>query len=57
LAGLRANKFIRNAGIISSGAALGHVFTLVAGPLLTRIYGPEEFGALGLFTSLLNIQV
>jgi len=54
---LRSNGFIRNAGIITSGSALGHIFTLAAGPLLTRIYGPEEFGALGLFTSALSIMV
>lgn len=54
VASLRANKFLRNAGIMSSGAAIGHLFTLAAAPLLTRIYGPEEFGTLGLFTTLLT---
>ncbi|MGB8260301.1 MAG: hypothetical protein WCE75_08115 [Terracidiphilus sp.] len=51
---LRANSFLRNVGIMSSGAAFGHLFTLAAAPLLTRIYGPEEFGSLGLFTTLLS---
>jgi O-antigen/teichoic acid export membrane protein len=53
--GFCSNKFIRNAGIIGGGSALGHLFTLAAGPILTRVYGPDEFGALGLFTSLLSI--
>jgi O-antigen/teichoic acid export membrane protein len=52
---LRANTFLRNASVLSSGSALGHVFTLAAGPLLTRLYGPGEFGALGLFTSFISI--
>ena len=51
---LRSKKFIRNVGVMSSGSALGHAFTLAAGPILTRIYGPEEFGALGLFTTLIS---
>jgi len=54
---LRRNGFIRNAAIMSSGSAVGHLFTLAAGPVLTRIYGPAEFGMLGLFTSLLSILV
>src|SRR5258708_9075758 len=53
---LRSSAFVRNVGILSGGAALGHVFTLAAGPLLTRIYGPADFGALGLFTSFLSVM-
>jgi len=52
---LRSNLFLRRVGIMSGSAATGHLFTLAAGPLLTRIYGPAEFGALGLFTSFLSI--
>jgi O-antigen/teichoic acid export membrane protein len=53
---LRGNTFIRNAWILSSGAAIGHAFTLAAAPLLTRMYGPADFGGLGLFTSFLTIM-
>jgi O-antigen/teichoic acid export membrane protein len=55
IASLRSSSFLRNVGVISSGSALGHVFTLAAGPILTRVYGPKEFGALGLFTSALSV--
>ncbi len=52
---LRSNSFLRRAGVLSSGSAVGHIFTLAASPLLTRIYGPANFGALGLFTSYLSV--
>ena len=53
---LRSNRFVRSVGILSSGAAIGHAFTLAAAPILTRIYGPSDFGALGLFTSFLSVM-
>jgi O-antigen/teichoic acid export membrane protein len=52
---IQSNTFIRNVGVMGSGSALGHIFTLAAGPILTRIYGPAEFGALGLFTSVISM--
>ena len=55
LSALKSNKFLRNAGMISGGSAIGHLFTLAAGPILTRLYSPGEFGQLGLFTTLLSI--
>jgi O-antigen/teichoic acid export membrane protein len=38
-----------------SGAALGQLIVLAASPLLTRLYTPEDFGVLGVFTALLGI--
>ncbi len=52
---LKSSRFLRSVGILSSGSAAGHLFTLAAAPILTRIYGPREFGALGLFTDFLSI--
>jgi O-antigen/teichoic acid export membrane protein len=52
---LKTSSFLRSVGILSSGSALGHLFTLAAAPFLTRIYGPHDFGALGLFTDFLGI--
>lgn len=49
------NPFLRKVGVLSRGSAMGHLFTLAAGPILTRLYGPREFGALGLFTSFLSV--
>ena len=44
--------FIRNVTIVASGTAVAQVVALVFSPLLTRIYGPEAFGLLGVFSSL-----
>jgi lipopolysaccharide exporter len=52
---LRPNSFLRRAGVLSGGSALGHLFTLAISPLLTRLYGPSDFGTLGLFTSYLAV--
>jgi len=52
---LRGSVFIRNVGILSAGSAVGHLFTLAAAPLLSRMYSPADFGGLGLFASFLSI--
>jgi len=56
IARLRRSAFIRNVGILSGGSALGHLFTLAAAPLLSRIYSPADFGRLGLFSSFLTVM-
>lgn len=43
---------VRHAGLLTGGTMLAQVITLAATPLLTRLYGPEQFGLLGL---LMNI--
>jgi O-antigen/teichoic acid export membrane protein len=52
---LRNNLFVRKAAVLSSGSAIGHLFSLALSPLLTRAYRPEDFAALGLFTSFLSV--
>ena len=52
---LRSSSFLRTVGVISGGSAMGHLFTLAAAPLLTRVYGPHEFGVLGLFTTVMSV--
>lgn len=41
--------------MLAGGAAAGQALSLVAAPVLTRLYSPEEFGALAVFASLLTI--
>ena len=38
-----------------SGTTFAQVVTILASPLLTRLYGPEAFGFLALFTSITSI--
>lgn len=47
--------FVRNVTIVASGTAGAQVITMAFSPLITRIYGPEAFGLLGIFQSLVAI--
>jgi len=47
---------LRRAVTVSvTGAALGQLIVLAASPVVTRIYTPEDFGVLGVFSALLGI--
>lgn len=41
--------------MLAGGTALGQALALLAAPLLTRLYTPEDFGVLGVYASLLGI--
>lgn len=47
--------FVRNVTIVASGTAAAQGITMAFSPLITRIYGPEAFGLLGIFQSLVAI--
>jgi O-antigen/teichoic acid export membrane protein len=45
------NRFLRRLAVLSSGTFLGQLLLVVASPALTRLYGPEAFGVLAVFTA------
>lgn len=47
------NKYFKNVAILSGGAAVAQLIAVVASPILTRLYTPEEFGILAVFVALL----
>lgn len=47
--------FIRNVLMMMVGTAIGQLGAVLASPILTRLYTPEEFGILGAFTAALGI--
>ncbi len=49
------NRFIRNVAAVATGIAAAQAISLVFMPFLTRLYGPEAFGALAAFTAVINI--
>ncbi|WP_459869122.1 lipopolysaccharide biosynthesis protein [Halomonas shantousis] len=51
------NKFLRNVAIVASGAAGAQFINMGFAPIITRLYGPEAFGILGTFMSMLNILI
>lgn len=48
------SRFLRNIATLVSGTAVAQVAGLMFVPWITRLYGPEAFGGLGYFSSLLG---
>lgn len=47
----------RQASVLAGGTAAAQALTILASPILTRFYGPREFGAAGLFAALVNMAM
>lgn len=54
---LRAGSggFARSAALLTAGTAAAQAFSLLAAPLLTRLYHAQAFGQLALFTSFIGV--
>lgn len=48
-------SFARNVAVLAGGTALGQAITVLASPILTRLYAPEDFGVLAVYSSILGI--
>lgn len=48
-------KFAKRVVMLASGTAGAQLVTMAVSPFLTRIYGPEAFGVLGLFNSVVSV--
>jgi O-antigen/teichoic acid export membrane protein len=48
-------SFGQGVAVLSGGTALAQAITLLALPVLTRLYSADEFGVLGVFTAILGI--
>jgi O-antigen/teichoic acid export membrane protein len=46
--------FVRNVAIVATGTAAAQVIAMGFAPFITRIYGPEAFGILGVFLALIG---
>jgi O-antigen/teichoic acid export membrane protein len=49
------NKFVRNVAVVASGSTGAIAIAIAFSPVITRLYGPEAFGLLGVFLSLAAI--
>ena len=49
------NKFARAASVLVGGTAAAQALTILALPILTRIYSPEEFSLLAVYVALLTM--
>lgn len=54
---LEARPFLRNVSIMLTGSAGGQMVSILLSPLLTRLYTPQQFGILSVYSALLTIFV
>ncbi|KAA6184826.1 oligosaccharide flippase family protein [Thiohalocapsa marina] len=52
---LPKNAFARGVSVLVGGTAGAQLLTILAAPLLTRLYGPEDFGLVAVYGSLLAL--
>lgn len=51
------NTLFKNSLTLAAGTAGAQIITIISAPIITRIYGPEAFGILGVFSSIITIIV
>lgn len=56
-AALAGRPFLRNVVIMLSGSAGGQLISILLSPLLTRLYTPQDFGLLSVYSAVLTIAV
>lgn len=54
---IRRASFLGSVGVLLSAGVIGQVIMLAAMPIITRLYTPEDFGLLALFTGLLGASL
>lgn len=47
--------FVRNVAIVASGTAAAQAINMAFAPVITRLYGPEAYGVLGVFLAVMAI--
>lgn len=52
---LHSNKFLKNVGVLIGGTAGSQLILLIASPILTRLYTPDQFGILAIFGSIISV--
>jgi O-antigen/teichoic acid export membrane protein len=54
---LGRRPFLKNVSIMLTGSAAGQTVSIALSPILTRLYTPEQFGILSVYSALLTILV
>mgnify|MGYP001095618752 CR=1 FL=1 len=50
-------SFFRNVSIVAVGPVFSQAMSIILSPIITRLYDPAEYGALGVFLSVLSVLV
>jgi len=51
----RAGGYFRDVGVLVTGTAVAQAIPLAASPILTRLFGPEDFGLVGVFLAIATV--
>lgn len=57
LSNLLGNRFLRSVSVLVGGTAFAQVIAIAALPVLTRLYTPDDFGVLAIYTAILSILI
>lgn len=57
LLNLSKSHFVRSVAVVASGTAAAQAITVLFSPIITRLYGPEAFGVLGVFNAVVSTFV
>jgi O-antigen/teichoic acid export membrane protein len=52
---LQSSEFLRHMLILVTGTGLAQIIPLIASPLISRLYSPEEYGLFALYTSIVAV--
>ena len=52
---VRQNDFIRSVGVLAGSTVAAQGLTILALPILTRLYSPEDFSALAIYVAILTL--
>jgi O-antigen/teichoic acid export membrane protein len=52
---LMSKPFVRNVIILATGTAAAQVVSLLLAPIITRLYGPDVYGLMGVFLAIVGI--
>jgi lipopolysaccharide exporter len=52
---IHGTGFARNVVVLTGGTALSQSLGVLTSPLLARLYAPEDFGVLGVYTSIFSV--
>jgi O-antigen/teichoic acid export membrane protein len=55
--GIQKSSFSGDVLTLLTGTTISQIITVLASPVITRLYGPEAFGLLALFTSLTSVFI
>ncbi len=52
---LAGRSFVRSVALVAGGTALGQLTLVLVSPILSRLYTPEDFGALSVFIAIFSL--